>query len=73
MTWAFYTVDTSSFCGSGFFYRSFGEFLAAEDFYRFVIEGLDEILTEEEWFELTDYFFSGHIPTNEVKRFCLRG
>ena len=54
---------------SGFLHRSFGEFLAAEDVYRFVIEGLDETLTEEEWFELADYFFSGHILTNEVKRF----
>lgn len=53
----------------GFLHRSFGEFLAAEDAYRFVIEGLDETLTEEEWFELADYFFSGHILTNEVKRF----
>ena len=54
---------------SGFLHRSFGEFLAAEDAYRFVIEGLDEILTEKEWFELADYFFSGHIMTNEVKHF----
>lgn len=54
---------------SGFLHRSFGEFLAAEDAYRFVIEGLNETLTEDEWFNLADYFFSGHIMTNEVKRF----
>lgn len=54
---------------SGFLHRSFGEFLAAEDAYCFVIEGLNETLTEDEWFNLADYFFSGHIMTNEVKRF----
>lgn len=54
---------------SGFLHRLFGEFLAAEDVYHFVVDGLNGSLGEEGWFELADYFFSGHILTNEVKQF----